>query len=255
MTASFGNLWDYIVHNPVGNSSMGTNNLLAAGLTGWGNVLQEQANRSSYDAYIRQAESYVSTALENAKLIRDQGARALLSLEERNKQVIGSDVAKLSARGTAGTKMSGSNIDVLLSKMKAQATNEAILQNSTVQAASNEIINGYRRAASAYSSLEGRAAADKYGALLGILQATGQYVALQSRDAFEIRKLDAQERAYDQELRRVEESTKLKKGRFFESNFAATDISSNNVLSLRDEIQQQTGGSDLDFFRIGDTNG
>lgn len=223
-------LFNYILNNPIGSNRLGTNNLLPAGLLGIGNILQNRAAQSSYALYEKQANDYIAAALENAEIIRNKGAIALQTLQEKNKQIIGSDIATISARGYAGTKMSGSNLDVMLSKMKAQAASEAMTQNSTLWAASNEIRNGYRQAASTYATLENKATSDKYNALLGILQTTGTYLSLQSSDALKIQQLDAQRADTERALRYSLKEKEDLYGNKFQAKDRGTDLDRRDFL-------------------------
>lgn len=169
-----------IFHNPMGQWGSGTWNVLPAVLTTWSNLLGSQGSKSSYQLYKEQAKDYVSTAKQNAELIRNKGEIALRNLVYRNKLERGNDVLRIAA---SNAHLSGSNLDMLVRKERIRKMNETTLKANYNNQIMMEMVNGYRQAGQTYLTLAGKAQGDKYSAFAAILKGVETYVGLTVRDA------------------------------------------------------------------------
>lgn len=169
-----------IVHNPMGHWGSGTWNVLPAVLTTWSNLLGGQGSKTSYQLYKEQAKDYVSTAKQNAELIRSKGEIALRNLVYKNKLERGNDVLRIAA---SNANLSGSNLDMLVRKERIRKMNETTLKANYSNQIMMEMVNGYRQAGQTYLTLSGKAQGDKYSALAAILKGVETYVGLTVRDA------------------------------------------------------------------------
>ena len=172
--------WTYLRNNFMGNWNAGTANVLPAVLTTWSNLLANRGNKTQYELYKEQANSYVDTARENAKLIKSQGEIALRNLSYKHSLERGNDVVRVAASGTG---MGGSNLDVIVRKEKIRKMNEATVRANYTNQAMMEMVNGFRQAGNVYGTLAQKAEGDKWASIASILKGVEVYAALSARDA------------------------------------------------------------------------
>ena len=188
------NFAPYIMKNLFGNSQAGTWNVLPAVLTAWSNLLSTSPNKTSYELYREQAKNYKDTAERNAELIKKQGAIALRNLQYQEKLQRGNDQLRIAA---SNSKMSGSNLDVVVRKEKIRMMNELALKANYQNQMLMELQNGYNKAAITYGELAARAEMDKKSPWLALVKGIETYVGLQVRDGKVASQLANQEKAID----------------------------------------------------------
>ena len=241
--------WKYVKNNLFGNWGAGTANVLPAVLTTWANLLGTQGNKTEYELYKEQAQSYIDNARENAQMIKNQGEIALRNLSYKQALERGNDVVRVASSGSG---MGGSNLDVVIRKEKIRKMNEATIRANYTNQAMMEMVNGYRNARSTYGTLAQKAEGDKYSALAAVLKGVETYVGLSVRDAKVASNIEANRQGlidYEEETIKYQDelynTQSLEQKKFKES---ATNMNIKINESLFDSNSNNFANNELSIF-------